>query len=69
MCLMLQWTEDMDKDVVNDYLNAVKDSINEALTNTAKVAQMAVDLEYATWPLAVIQSAIPRITLIRIFYI
>lgn len=52
--------ESMDADVVNSYLDAVVNSINEALTNTDAVAQMAVDLEYATWPLPVLKSAIPR---------
>ena len=52
--------EDLDKDVVEAYLLAVQNSINEALTNTAAVAQMAVDLEYGTFPLPVLLGAIPR---------
>lgn len=51
---------DLDKEIVNAYLLEVDKSINQALNNTAVVAQMAVDLKYGTFPYPVLLSAIPR---------
>lgn len=50
---------DLDSDVVDAYLLAVQESITQANTNTADVAQMAVDLDYG-FPLGVLVTAIPR---------
>ena len=50
---------DLDSEVVDAYLEQVEMSVQEANTNPADVAQMAVDLEYG-FPLPVLTSAIPR---------
>ena len=49
----------LDEDVVNDYLAQIALSVEETTTNTAGVAQMAVDLEYGL-PVSVLTGAIPR---------
>jgi len=51
--------KDLDKDIVDGYLELVDLSITEALADPAAVAQMAVDLDYG-FPLPVLTSAIPR---------
>jgi len=48
-----------DSTVLDDYLAQVVVSINQAATDPAGVAQMAVDLDYG-FPLPVLTSAIPR---------
>lgn len=53
---------DMDTDVLDAYLAEVAISVSKANTDTAEVAQMAVDLEYG-FPLGVLVSAIPRANL------
>ena len=50
---------DLDTNIVNAYLTAVENSIDEANSNPDEVAQMAVDLDYG-FPLGVLISAIPR---------
>jgi len=50
---------DLNIDVVHDYLLMVEDSIEQALQDPAAIAQMAVDLEYG-FPLPVLIGAIPR---------
>lgn len=53
----------LDNVAVDAYLASVETSINEALSNPAAVAQMAVDLDYG-FPLPVLTSAIPRSNLV-----
>lgn len=50
---------DLDIDVVHDYLSAVENSILQTEVDPAAVAQMAVDLDYG-FPLPVLIGAIPR---------
>lgn len=50
---------DLDKEVVNLYLEQVALSVNKANEETASVAEMAVELEYG-FPLPVLVSSIPR---------
>lgn len=50
---------DLDTDALDAYLEAVRESVEQANNDTATVSQMAVDLEYG-FPLGVLISSIPR---------
>lgn len=53
---------DLDTEALDAYLEAVEESVMQANSDGAGVAQMAVDLEYG-FPLGVLVSAIPRANL------